>query len=67
MFIEGSDHARFQDHLPGPDGPLSVYVRPHELRIDRYNTGESSLEAKVVHVTPAECESAPLEPLTVSG
>ena len=31
----------------------SVYVRPHELRLDRYNTGQSSLEAVVVHVTPA--------------
>lgn len=31
----------------------SVYVRPHELRLDRYNVGQSSLEAKVVHITPA--------------
>ena len=31
----------------------SVYVRPHELRLDRYNTGNSSLEAKIVHITPA--------------
>jgi sulfate transport system ATP-binding protein len=31
----------------------SVYVRPHELRIDRYSDGTSSLRAKVVHITPA--------------
>lgn len=31
----------------------AVYVRPHELRIDRFNRGGSSLEGKVVHITPA--------------
>jgi sulfate transport system ATP-binding protein len=31
----------------------AVYVRPHELRLDRFNRGGSSLEARVVHVTPA--------------
>jgi sulfate transport system ATP-binding protein len=30
-----------------------VYVRPHELRIDRYSPGLSSREARVVHITPA--------------
>ncbi len=31
----------------------AVYVRPHELRIDRYSNGTESLQAKVVHITPA--------------
>jgi sulfate transport system ATP-binding protein len=31
----------------------SVYVRPHELRLDRYSNSHSSLEAKIVHITPA--------------
>jgi sulfate transport system ATP-binding protein len=45
--------------MPYPDYPhsesrdASVYVRPHELRIDRFSTGTSSLQAKVIHITPA--------------
>jgi sulfate transport system ATP-binding protein len=31
----------------------AVYVRPHEMRIDRYSNGSGSLQAKVVHITPA--------------
>jgi sulfate transport system ATP-binding protein len=31
----------------------AVYLRTHELRIDRFSTGTSSLEARVLHVTPA--------------
>jgi sulfate/thiosulfate transport system ATP-binding protein len=32
---------------------IAVYLRTHELRIDRFSTGVSSLEARVLHVTPA--------------
>ncbi|HEV3146022.1 MAG TPA: TOBE-like domain-containing protein [Gemmataceae bacterium] len=45
--------------MPYPEYPhaesrdASVYVRPHELRIDRYANGTSSLQAKVIHITPA--------------
>jgi sulfate transport system ATP-binding protein len=45
--------------MPYPDYPhaesrdAAVYVRSHELRIDRFSTGASSLEARVVHITPA--------------
>ena len=44
--------------LAYPDYPhaeardASVYVRPHELQIERSKNGEASLEAKVVHVNP---------------
>jgi sulfate transport system ATP-binding protein len=31
----------------------AVYLRTHELRIDRFNTSVSSLEARVLHITPA--------------
>jgi sulfate transport system ATP-binding protein len=31
----------------------AVYVRPHEFRLDRYRNGAASLQAKVVHITPA--------------
>ncbi|MFL5342579.1 MAG: sulfate/molybdate ABC transporter ATP-binding protein [Gemmataceae bacterium] len=41
-------------HYPHPESKdASVYVRPHELRIDRYSDGSSSLRAKVIHITPA--------------
>jgi sulfate transport system ATP-binding protein len=45
--------------LPYPEYPhaegrdAAVYVRPHELEIDRYSQGPSSLPAKVMHVNPA--------------
>lgn len=45
--------------MPYPEYPhaesrdAAVYVRPHELRIDRFSTGASSLEARIVHITPA--------------
>jgi len=37
----------------GDSGEARVYVRPHELDIDRVRDGNSSLEAKVLHVNPA--------------
>ncbi len=41
-------------HYTDPESrDASVYVRPHELRIDRYNVGSASLPAKVIHITPA--------------
>jgi sulfate transport system ATP-binding protein len=41
-------------HYQHPESrDAAVYVRPHELRIDRFNVGGSSLEAKVLHITPA--------------
>jgi sulfate transport system ATP-binding protein len=45
--------------LPVPEYPhaesrdASVYVRPHELDIDRVHANGTSLEARVVHVNPA--------------
>jgi len=30
----------------------SIYVRPHELQLERTKNGGTSLEAKVVHVNP---------------
>jgi sulfate/thiosulfate transport system ATP-binding protein len=35
------------------NGDAKVYVRPHELEIDRAALGPSSLRAKVLHVNPA--------------
>jgi sulfate/thiosulfate transport system ATP-binding protein len=34
-------------------GPAKVYVRPHELDIDRSANAVSSLRAKVLHINPA--------------
>jgi len=33
--------------------PTSVYVRPHELDVDRAGSGNGSLEARVQHINPA--------------
>ena len=33
--------------------PATVYVRPHELEIDRTSNGRQALQAKVVHINPA--------------
>ena len=35
------------------NGDARVYVRPHELEIDRGTLGPASLRAKVVHINPA--------------
>ena len=33
--------------------PATVYVRPHELDLERQSSDESSLQARVVHINPA--------------
>jgi sulfate/thiosulfate transport system ATP-binding protein len=38
---------------PTGSGKADVYVRPHELDIDRLGDSDNSLRAKVVHVNPA--------------
>jgi sulfate transport system ATP-binding protein len=38
-------------HADGRDA--AVYVRPHELEIDRVCQGASCLHAKIVHINPA--------------
>jgi sulfate transport system ATP-binding protein len=43
----------YPEYMHSESRDAAVYVRPHELRIDRFNTGLSSLEAVVVHITPA--------------
>jgi len=37
---------------PGPDGPVSVYVRPHDLDITRQRNGHPSWPAKVARLVP---------------
>ncbi len=37
----------------GHAGPANVYVRPHELEIDRSRVGDSSLQACVARINPA--------------
>lgn len=39
--------------ISGADGQAQVYVRPHELEIDREWAGPSSFPARVVHINPA--------------
>ena len=34
-------------------GAANVYVRPHELEIDRYETADASLKAQVLRINPA--------------
>jgi sulfate/thiosulfate transport system ATP-binding protein len=38
--------------LPGPDGPVSVYVRPHDLDIARHRNGRPSWPARIGRLTP---------------
>ena len=44
------DAARIQ---PTGTGTAAVYVRPHELELDRLGDGDRHLRAKVMHVNPA--------------
>ena len=37
---------------PGPDGPVSVYVRPHDLDISRERNGHPSWPARVARLVP---------------
>jgi len=38
--------------LPGPDGPVSVYVRPHDLDVERHRNGRPAWPARVDRSTP---------------
>ena len=54
--VEGGKPVISPSLSPGaPNGSApktEVYVRPHELAIERRRNGEASIEAKVVHVNP---------------
>lgn len=41
------------DYPHAESKPAAGYVRPHELEIERYRNGDSSLAARVVHINPA--------------
>src|SRR5262249_15372427 len=43
----------FPDYPHAESRPVTAYVRPHELDIDRDPGGAASLKAKVLHVNPA--------------
>jgi sulfate transport system ATP-binding protein len=55
--LEGGKPIIHGSEAPPPDSPprnvADVYVRPHELSIERRRNGEPSIEAKVLHVNPA--------------
>lgn len=38
--------------LPGPDGPVSVYVRPHDLDVTRHRNGRPAWPARIGRLTP---------------
>jgi sulfate transport system ATP-binding protein len=38
--------------LPGPEGPVSVYVRPHDLDINRHRNGRPAWPARIGRLTP---------------
>ena len=38
---------------PGSNGKASVYVRPHELDLDRVGTQEEHLRVRILHINPA--------------
>ena len=38
--------------LPGPDGPGSVYVRPHDLDVTRERNGRPAWPARIAPLTP---------------
>jgi sulfate transport system ATP-binding protein len=37
---------------PGPDGPVSVYVRPHDLDVTRHRRGDPCWPGRVARLTP---------------
>jgi sulfate transport system ATP-binding protein len=51
--VAGGLEVSCPEHDHDDPRPASVYVRPHELDIDRSPDGASSLPARVVHVNPA--------------
>jgi sulfate/thiosulfate transport system ATP-binding protein len=38
--------------VPGPDGPVSVYVRPHDLDVTLHDGGERSWPARIARLIP---------------
>ena len=38
--------------VPGPDGPVSVYVRPHDLDVTRHHGGDPSWPARIARLIP---------------
>jgi sulfate transport system ATP-binding protein len=42
----------YSDHLHSEGQEADVFVRPHELRIERFKNGSASLQAQVLHVNP---------------
>src|SRR5262249_40217158 len=49
----GSMEVAVPDLPQGESGPVTAYVRPHELEIDRLPRGASSLKAEVLRVNAA--------------
>jgi sulfate transport system ATP-binding protein len=49
----GDLEVAWPDYPHDESRPASVYVRPHELDIDRVSNGTPSLPAKVLHINPA--------------
>ena len=38
--------------LPGPEGPVSVYVRPHDLDVSKHRNGRPAWPARIGRLTP---------------
>ena len=51
--VLGAMEVAYPEYDADESRPAAVYVRPHELDIDRTPEGVSSLKAKVVHINPA--------------
>jgi sulfate transport system ATP-binding protein len=51
--VLGGMEVAYPEYASHESRPAAVYVRPHELDIDRVPEGASSLKAKVVHINPA--------------
>ncbi|MFN8642432.1 MAG: sulfate/molybdate ABC transporter ATP-binding protein [Candidatus Binatia bacterium] len=51
--VAGGLELAFPDYPHGEAKPATVYVRPHELEVDRAAGGPSSLRAEVLRVNPA--------------
>jgi sulfate transport system ATP-binding protein len=49
----GEMEVPYPDYAHGDERPASVYVRPHELDIERAPSDNGSLAARVIHVNPA--------------
>jgi sulfate transport system ATP-binding protein len=43
----------YPDYTQGESRPAAVYVRPHELEIDRVPRGRSTLKAEILRINPA--------------